>query len=75
MQVVTLLMLTLVGMGLNAALAAALYASLPRSFLDSAERHGRFHGMQPQAQPQAPASNGPPVEALPAHAVLGGQAA
>jgi hypothetical protein len=71
MQVMMLLMLSLVGMGLIAALAVALYASLPRTFLDSAERHGRFHGLRPQA----PASNGTPIEALPADAALGGQTA
>jgi hypothetical protein len=44
MQVISVMVFTFVGMGLVAALGAALYASLPRSFLDSAERHGRFHG-------------------------------
>jgi hypothetical protein len=44
MQVISVMVFTFVGMGLVAALGAALYASLPRSFLDIAERHGRFHG-------------------------------
>ena len=44
MQVLTLTVFSLVGLGLFAALSAALYSSLPRSFLESAERHGRFHG-------------------------------
>jgi hypothetical protein len=71
MTVTILLALTLVGMGLVAALAAAVYASLPRSFLESAERHGRFHGLQAQA----PASSGTPVDAVPADAALGAQTA
>jgi hypothetical protein len=70
MQVMMLLVLSLIGMGLIAALAAAAYASLPRSFMDSAERHGRFHGLRSQV----PASSGTPVEALP-EAALGAQTA
>ena len=71
MPVTILAVLSLVGMGLVAALAAAVYASLPRSFLDSAERHGRFHGLQAQT----PASTGTPVDAIPADATLGIQTA
>ena len=45
MPVLTLTVFSLVGLGVFAALSAALYSSLPRSFLESAERHGRFHGL------------------------------
>lgn len=71
MSVTTLLVLSFVGMGLVAALSAAVYASLPRSFLDSAERHGRFHGLQAQT----PASTGTPADAIPADADLDAQIA
>jgi hypothetical protein len=66
----TLSVLSLVGMGLVAALAVAVYASLPHSFLESAERHGRFHGLQAQTR----ASTGTPVDAIP-DVTLGAQAA
>jgi hypothetical protein len=69
MQVIALMVFTFTGMGLVAALMAALYASLPRSFLDSAERHGRFGGLEPARL----VSDGAPSP-LPADA-LGGQAA
>jgi hypothetical protein len=71
MPVTILSVLSLVGMGLVAALSAAVYASLPRSFLESAEQHGRFHGLQAQT----PVSTGTPVDAIPADAALGAQTA
>jgi hypothetical protein len=71
MPVMTLLVLSLVGMGLAAALSAAVYASLPRSFMESAERHGRFHGLRAKTR----ASSGTPVDAIHAGATLGAQAA
>ena len=40
MPVLTLTVFSLVGLGVFAALSAALYSSLPRSFLESAERGG-----------------------------------
>lgn len=46
MHVMALLMLSLVGVGVVAALAAAVYASLPRHFLECAELHGRFGGLR-----------------------------
>lgn len=61
MQVVALLLFSLVGMGILAALSAALYAALPHYFLDCAELHGRFHGL---SQNEA-ISNGTPTEPLP----------
>jgi len=61
MQVVALLLFSLVGMGVIAALSAALYAALPCHYLDCAELHGRFHGL---SQNDA-ISNGTPTEALP----------
>lgn len=72
MQVMALLMFSLVGMGVIAALSAAVYASLPRYFLECAELHGRFRGLrQDEAIP-----NGTPraTAALPDGA-LSGQAA
>jgi hypothetical protein len=67
MHVMGPLMLSLVGMGLVTALSAALYAVLPRSFLDYAERHGRFQGMgQEQLAPK-----GTPTEAMPEGALSG----
>lgn len=45
MPVLTLVVFSVVGLGVFAALSAALYSSLPRSLLESAERHGRFHGL------------------------------
>ncbi len=70
MQVIALTVYTFIGMGLVAALVAALYASLPRFFLDTAERHGRFHGLRPAWL----LADGTPARPLPADA-LGGQAA
>lgn len=78
MQVMALLMLSLVGVGVVAALAAALYAALPRYFLECAELHGRFHGLR---QDKSAIANGTPTEALPGgpmgqlDGVLSGQAA
>ena len=68
MQLLALLMFSLVGMGIVAALSAALYAALPRHFLECAELHGRFHGLR---QDEA-ISKGTPTEALP-DGVLSGQ--
>jgi hypothetical protein len=70
MPVLTLTLLCLVGAGLFIALSAALYSALPRSLLETAERHGRFHGLRENEW----VTNGTPTEALP-EAVLGGQAA
>jgi hypothetical protein len=61
MQVVALLMFSLVGIGVIAALSAALYAALPPYFLECAEVHGRFHGLRGNEA----ISNGTPTEALP----------
>jgi len=61
MPVLTLTVLSLVGLGLFAALSAALYASLPRSFLESAERHGRFQGLSQDE----PVVGGKPAEVIP----------
>lgn len=71
MPVMTLLALSLIGMGLVAAVVAAVYASLPRSFLESAERHGRFHGLQAKTR----VSIGTPVDAIPADVTLDVQTA
>jgi hypothetical protein len=70
MQVMAFTVLSLVGMGVVAALSAALYAALPRSFLESAELHGRFQGLQQDKL----IPNGTPLDAMPEGA-LGGQAA
>ncbi len=61
MQVLALLFFSLVGMGVIAALSAALYAALPRYFLECSERHGRFHGLQQEAA----IPSGTPTEAAP----------
>ncbi len=61
MQVVALLLFALVGIGVIAALSAALYAALPHYFLECAELHGRFHGLSRNEA----ISNGTPTEALP----------
>jgi hypothetical protein len=70
MQVLALLVLSLIGMGVVAALAAAVYASLPRYFLDCAELHGRFSGL-PRDEVVA---NGRPRDRLPEGAALGSAA-
>jgi hypothetical protein len=62
MQVVALLMFSLAGMAVVAALSAGLYAALPRYFLECAEQHGRFHGLPGQNEA---ISNGTPTEAAP----------
>jgi hypothetical protein len=67
MQVVALLMFSLAGIAVVAALSAALYAALPRYFLECAEQHGRFHGLR---QNEAIA-NGTPTEAAPAGVLSG----
>ena len=61
MYVTGLLIFTFVGMALIAAVSIALYAALPRSFLESAERHGRFRGLQRDE----PLPNGTPVSPMP----------
>lgn len=61
MQVVALSIFSLAGMGVIAALSAALYAALPRYFLECSELHGRFHGLGKNEA----ISNGTPAEALP----------
>jgi multisubunit Na+/H+ antiporter MnhB subunit len=70
MSVLGLLMITFVGMGAVAAACAALYAALPRSFLDYAV-HGRFHGLKPNP---LVIPNGTPTAEMP-EASLSGQAA
>jgi hypothetical protein len=67
MQLVVLLTLSLIGMGVVAALAAAVYASLPRYFLDCAELHGRFRGLRREEV----VSTGTPRETLPEGAPVG----
>ncbi len=62
MQVMALLVFSLIGLGLVVALSAALYTALPHYFLECAERHGRFRGLQ-AADEAAP--NGTPTESLP----------
>jgi hypothetical protein len=69
MPVLTLIVLALLGMGLFIALCAALYSALPRSLLDSAERHGRFHGLA--SEEVSVRVNGTPTEALPRGALSG----
>ena len=69
MHVVVLLMFSLAGMSIVAALSAALYAALPHHFLKCAELHGRFHGL---SQEEA-ISDGTPTEALPATDALDGE--
>lgn len=61
MQVVSLIAFSVIGMGVVTALSAALYAALPRYFLECAELHGRFHGLRRDDAIQ----NGTPTEALP----------
>ena len=69
MHVVVLLMFSLTGMNVLAALSAALYAALPRHFLECAELHGRFRGLsQEETIP-----DGTPTGALPDGDALSGQ--
>jgi hypothetical protein len=70
MPVFTVTVISLVGLGLFAALSAALYSSLPRFLLESAERHGRFHGLSRDER----VADGSPAEVLVPEA-LGGQTA
>ena len=70
MQLLGLMVFTLVGMGLIAGASVALYAALPRSFLEYAELHGRFRGLQRDQ----PLPNGTPVDSIP-EGVLTGQTA
>jgi hypothetical protein len=67
MQVIGLMTFTLIGMGLISAVSVALYASLPRSFLESAEVHGRFLGLQRDV----PLPNGTPKNSMPEGALSG----
>jgi hypothetical protein len=68
MPVLTVILLSLLGAGLFIALSAALYASLPRLLLDSAEKHGRFLGLEGR---DAPARTSGTPEALPESALSG----
>jgi hypothetical protein len=70
MSLLAFILLSLSGLGVVAALSAALYAALPHRILECAELHGRFHGLQ---QDQAIPS-GTPTEALP-HGALDGHPA
>jgi hypothetical protein len=42
MQMMSLMIFTVIGMALFAALSLTLYQALPRSVLESGARHGRF---------------------------------
>ena len=67
MEVIGLMIFTLIGMALIAAVSVALYAALPRSFLECAELHGRFRGLQrDEAVP-----NGTPTSSMPEMALSG----
>jgi hypothetical protein len=61
MQVFELMVFTVIGMGLIAGVSVALYASLPRSFLDCAELHGRFRGLQQDER----LPSGTPTDSMP----------
>jgi hypothetical protein len=67
MYVIGLIVFTLIGMALIAAVSVALYASLPRSFLESAEQHGRFGGLLRDE----PLPNGTPTSSMPELALTG----
>ena len=67
MYVIGLIVFTLVGTALVAAVSVALYASLPRSFLESAEQHGRFGGLLRDE----PLPNGTPTSSMPELALTG----
>ena len=67
MPVLTLTVLCVVGAGLFTALSAALYSALPRSLLETAERHGRFQGLGGNEL----VATGTPTEALPESALSG----
>ena len=67
MYLIGLIVFTLIGMALIAAVSVALYASLPRSLLESAEQHGRFGGLQRDAA----LPNGTPTSSMPDLALTG----
>ena len=67
MDVIGLMIFTLTGMALIAAVSVALYAALPRSFLECAELHGRFRGLQRDQ----PLPNGTPTSSMPDLALSG----
>jgi hypothetical protein len=70
MQLIGLMIFTLIGMALITAVSVALYTALPRAFLECAELHGRFRGLQRDE----PVSNGTPMSSMP-EIVLSGQTA
>ena len=61
MEFFGLIVLTLIGMGLVAGVSVTLYAALPRSFLECAELHGRFRGLQRDA----PLPDATPMDSMP----------
>ena len=61
MQVFGLMIVTLIGMALVGGVSVALYAALPRSFLEYAELHGRFRGLQRDV----PLPDATPMESMP----------
>jgi len=67
MDVIGLMIFTLIGMALIAAVSVALYAALPRSFLECAELHGRFRGLQRDES----VPNGTPKSSMPEMALSG----
>jgi hypothetical protein len=67
MEVIGLMIFTLIGMALIAAVSVALYAALPRSILECAELHGRFRGLQRDE----PVPNGTPTSSMPEMALSG----
>ena len=67
MEVIGLMIFTLIGMALIAAVSVALYAPLPRSFLECAELHGRFRGLQRDE----PIPSGTPMSSMPEMALSG----
>jgi hypothetical protein len=70
MEVIGLMIFTLIGMGLITALSVALYASLPRSFMECSEVHGRFCGLRRDQL----LSNGTPTSSI-SEGALSGQTA
>jgi hypothetical protein len=67
MQVIGLMVFTLIGMALISAVSIALYTALPRSFLECAELHGRFRGLQRDEA----LSDGTPKSSMPEGALSG----
>ena len=65
MQVFGSMVLTLIGMALVGGVSVALYAALPRSFLECAELHGRFRGLQRDV----PLPDATPMDSMPAGAL------